>query len=239
MTDKTTGMTPENTPVSTTGQPVVGETGKPAEKTVAGTEGKKAGNMTYRIIMRVATILGILFFSFIGIVMSRPATSDAEGTINKAAHHEELLLSFEPGLKYQVSIRETGKLDKNVSGEDAGMIDSGNPLQSVSMQIVNATDRHIYPHILGIEYRVHVRDDGWDERWRSDGISAGTVDPDQWIDALQIRLTGEIADNYDIRYRVHEPGTGWLDWTENGKTAGTIGSDEGVDGITVEIVKKN
>ena len=37
---------------------------------------------------------------------------------------------------------------------------------------------------------------------------------------IQIRLTGEAAEKYDIYYRVHCQDDGWLGWAKNGEKAG-------------------
>ncbi len=43
------------------------------------------------------------------------------------------------------------------------------------------------------------------------------------MEAVEIRLTGELAEHYNIRYRPTWPGIGWQDWVTDGQTAGTTG----------------
>ena len=43
------------------------------------------------------------------------------------------------------------------------------------------------------------------------------------VEAIQINLTGEMANHYDVYYRVHAESYGWLDWAKNGESAGTEG----------------
>ena len=43
------------------------------------------------------------------------------------------------------------------------------------------------------------------------------------MEAIKIHLTGELANQYDIYYRVHIQDFGWLDWASNGTVAGSTG----------------
>ena len=58
-----------------------------------------------------------------------------------------------------------------------------------------------------IEIRAHVPEIGWQD-WTTG--TAGTVGRNLPIEALQIRLTGDVAQNYDVWYRVHSAVFGWL-----------------------------
>lgn len=53
-----------------------------------------------------------------------------------------------------------------------------------------------------------------------------------------MKLTGEMAQNYDIYYRVHVQNYGWLAWTKNGGNAGTEGMSLRMEGIQIQLVKK-
>lgn len=63
-----------------------------------------------------------------------------------------------------------------------------------------------------IEARAHVANIGWQE-WRSSGY-IGTVGQGLAIQALELRLNGSLANQYDIYYRVHSAGYGWLGWAK-------------------------
>lgn len=43
------------------------------------------------------------------------------------------------------------------------------------------------------------------------------------MEAVRLKLTGELAEHYDIYYRVHSQSYGWLGWAKNGEIAGTAG----------------
>ena len=58
------------------------------------------------------------------------------------------------------------------------------------------------------------------------------------LEAYKVRLTGELAEQYDVYYRSYVQGIGWLDWAENGETSGTLGYAKELYIIQVKLVKK-
>lgn len=66
-----------------------------------------------------------------------------------------------------------------------------------------------------IKYRAHVAEIGW-QTWVTSGIQAGTTGKSSAIEAVQVELTDEYIDKYDIYYRVHVPSKGWLGWAKLG-----------------------
>ena len=46
------------------------------------------------------------------------------------------------------------------------------------------------------------------------------VDKVKRLEAIRIKLTDELAENYDIYYRVHAQEFGWLGWAKNGEVQG-------------------
>ena len=58
------------------------------------------------------------------------------------------------------------------------------------------------------------------------------------MEAIEIKLTGQIANYYDIYYRVHVQEFGWLDWAKNGESAGTAGYSYRLEAIEIRLVEK-
>ncbi|MDY4307820.1 hypothetical protein SNF32_13465 [Enterococcus mundtii] len=58
-----------------------------------------------------------------------------------------------------------------------------------------------------------MRSIGWQNYVRDDAIS-GTTDRKLRTEAIRIRLTGQLAEHYDVYYRVHSAYFGWLGWTK-------------------------
>lgn len=89
-----------------------------------------------------------------------------------------------------------------------------------------------------IEYRSHVQSTGWETQWCKNGQISGSYGDGKRIEAVQIRLTGELAEVYDIQYRVHVQGYGWTHLVKNGETAGTEGQGRRVEAIQIYLIPK-
>lgn len=89
----------------------------------------------------------------------------------------------------------------------------------------------------GVAYGVHVEGIGWQES-RKNGGTAGTVGEKRRIEAITLRLTGEIASAYDIWYRAHVQNVGWMSWAKNGQKSGTQGLSLRVEAIEVSVRAK-
>ena len=87
-----------------------------------------------------------------------------------------------------------------------------------------------------IEYRVHAANAGW-LGWTSGGSETGSSG--NQIEAIEIKLTGDISKYCDVYYRVHTDRLGWLGWAKNGMTAGTTGCSLGVQAVQIAVVYKN
>ena len=70
------------------------------------------------------------------------------------------------------------------------------------------------------------------------GAIAGTTGQSKGLEAIKIRLTGEISKQYDIEYRVYVEGKGWQDRKQNGEIAGTTGESRQIEAIEITLVKK-
>lgn len=92
-----------------------------------------------------------------------------------------------------------------------------------------------YGHSGSIQVRGHVSNIGW-QQWSAG--RCGTTGKAQRLEAVQIRLTGEAAEKYDIWYCAHVSGIGWLDWACNGAAAGSAGKGRAIEAIKVALVEK-
>ncbi len=96
-----------------------------------------------------------------------------------------------------------------------------------------------------IVYTTHVQKYGWQGKledqstWKKNGQMAGTNGEAKRLEAICINLTGEMAEKYDIYYRVHAQSYGWLGWAKNGAPAGTAGYGKRLEGIQIVLVPKN
>ena len=60
---------------------------------------------------------------------------------------------------------------------------------------------------------------GWEKK--ANNTAAGILNGGKRMEAIKLHLTGELAEKYDIYYRVHTQTFGWLDWAKNGEPSGT------------------
>lgn len=90
----------------------------------------------------------------------------------------------------------------------------------------------------GIKYKTHIQDIGWESSWSQDGEMSGTQGQSKRLEAISIELYGEVAEYYDIYYRVHAQDIGWMGWAKNGEYAGTAGRSARLEGIQIVLVPK-
>ena len=91
--------------------------------------------------------------------------------------------------------------------------------------------------LLPYHYCLLLPDIGW-QGWQSNGAISGTSGQSKRLEAIQIKLTGELVNKYDIYYRVHAQEFGWLDWAKNGESAGTAGYSYRLEAIEIKLVDK-
>lgn len=81
---------------------------------------------------------------------------------------------------------------------------------------------------------------GWEEEagrgWKTSKQMSGTEGLSYRLEAIQIELTGDDADQFDIYYQVHAQNMGWLGWAKNGESAGTAAYGYRLEGIKIVIV---
>lgn len=58
------------------------------------------------------------------------------------------------------------------------------------------------------------------------------------LQAVSMKLTDELAEQYDIYYRVHMTDGKWLDWASNGGSAGSIDLKQRINAISIKLVTK-
>ena len=143
---------------------------------------------------------------------------------------------------YRVHSQTYGWLDWACNGEVAGTTGLSKRAEAIQVVVVEKgedppgdTDE---PSVLNnVTYKAHVQTYGWTS-WSDSGETAGTTGESKRLEAVQIKLTGEMAEHYDVYYRVHVQGYGWLDWACNGETAGTTGLSRRVEAIQIVLVEK-
>ncbi len=131
-------------------------------------------------------------------------------------------------VEYQAHVQNIGWQAAVKDGATAGT--SG---QSLRVEALRVSLAHA-DYSGGVQIRAHVQDIGW-QGWSTTG---GTTGQSKRVEAMQIRLTGEMANHYDVYYRVHAQNIGWMGWAKNGEQAGTEGMSLRLEAIQVKLVPK-
>ena len=136
-----------------------------------------------------------------------------------------------PQVTYQTHVQSYGWQGVVCDGETSGTSGQAKRLEAIRTNLHD-------PEVSGnIEYATHVQSYGW-MNWVSDGALSGTEGQAKRLEAIKIRLTGEMAEKYDVYYRVHAQSYGWLGWAKNGKEAGTEGMAKRLEAIQIVLVEK-
>jgi uncharacterized protein YjdB len=134
-----------------------------------------------------------------------------------------------PTLSYAAYVEKQGWLP-SVSKGEVGTTGASVRMEAFKVEVKSS--------IAGsISYRAHVQNKGW-LSWEEDGDFAGTQGQSLAIEAIQIKLTGELAKNFDVLYRVHSQGIGWTEWADNGNVAGVTGQKRRLEAFQVKLKAK-
>ena len=127
-----------------------------------------------------------------------------------------------PVLSYAAHVSYVGWMAPVTDGMQAGTTGQARSIEALELALA-------WPgHEGAVEASAHVQDIGWMD-WASGMV--GTTGQGRHMEAVCLRLTGELAERYDVWYRVHAANVGWLGWASNGETAGTTGLGWGIEGI--------
>ena len=140
---------------------------------------------------------------------------------------------------YRTHVQTFGWQGWKYNGQMSGTSGQAKRLEGINIKLTNK------PYSGSIVYTTHVQTYGWQgnennpNTWRRDGDMSGTSGEAKRLEAIRIALTGEMAEHYDVYYRVHAQSFGWLGWAKNGEAAGTAGLAKRLEGIQIVLVPKN
>lgn len=150
----------------------------------------------------------------------------------------EVLGKETPNVTYRTHVQTYGWQGWKYNGQMSGTSGQAKRLEGIEIEITN---QDCYGDIV---YTTHVQSYGWQDdlndksTWSSDGEMSGTWGEAKRLEAICIALTGEMAEKYDVYYRVHAQTYGWLGWAKNGEAAGTAGYSKRLEGIQIVLVPK-
>ena len=141
-------------------------------------------------------------------------------------------------IAYRTHVQTFGWQGWKYNGQMSGTSGQAKRLEGINIKLTNK------PYSGSIVYTTHVQSIGWQgnennpNTWFRDGQMAGTSGRAKRLEAIRIALTGEMAEHYDVYYRVHAQTYGWLAWAKNGEAAGTAGLSKRLEGIQIVLVPK-
>jgi uncharacterized protein YjdB/uncharacterized lipoprotein YddW (UPF0748 family) len=133
-------------------------------------------------------------------------------------------------VSYRTHVQNIGWQSVVGDGVIAGTTGKGYRLESIDINVDSE-------YSGSVKYRTHIQDIGWSS-WVEDGADSGTTGMGKRLEAIRIKLTGELAEKFDIYYRVHAQDYGWLGWAKNGGIAGTTGKGKRLEAIQIVLVEK-
>ncbi len=154
---------------------------------------------------------------------------------------------YGPNVMYKTHVQSYGWQKWVTDGMMSGTSGQAKRLEGININITNKRNSisgEVYDG--DVVYTTHVQKYGWqgdpnDETragWKKNGEMSGTSGEAKRLEAICIDLTGKMAEEYDIYYRVHAQSYGWLGWAKNGEPAGTAGHAKRLEGIQIILVDK-
>lgn len=131
-------------------------------------------------------------------------------------------------IKYTTNVTGSGWQSYVSDGQTSGTTGQSKSIKGVKIMVNKKIPAG------SVQYSTHVSNVGW-QSYYQDNSQSGTQNK---VEAIKIRLTGELANTYDIYYRVHVAEVGWMGWTSNGQPAGTIRGALGVEAIEIKLLEK-
>ena len=135
-------------------------------------------------------------------------------------------------IQYEAHVSNIGWMSSKRDGSTAGTTGQSKSVEDLKVNILNPVEDgsvQISANVSGIGWQ------GWDTPSASEG---GTTGQGRAVEAVRLRLTGSLAKDYDVYYRVHASNIGWMAWAKDGGEAGTTGFGRSVEAVQIRLVKK-
>ncbi len=135
-------------------------------------------------------------------------------------------------IQYEAHVSNIGWMSSKRDGSTAGTTGQSKSVEDLKVGILNPVEDgsvQINANVSGIGWQ------GWDSPSASEG---GTTGQGRAVEAVRLRLTGSLAKDYDVYYRVHASNIGWMAWAKDGEEAGTTGMSCSLEAVQIKLIKK-
>ena len=137
-------------------------------------------------------------------------------------------------LTYRAHVSNVGWQGAVSDGATAGTTGRGLALEDLKLSL----DSSDYSDGSSVQIDAHVSGIGW-QGWDTPSASeGGTTGQGRAVEAVRLRLTGSLAKDYDVYYRVHASNIGWMAWAKDGEEAGTTGMSCSLEAVQIKLIKK-
>ncbi|TYC86363.1 Ig domain-containing protein [Acetobacterium wieringae] len=145
-----------------------------------------------------------------------------------------VMAAAQPSVSYRTHVQNEGWQNYVSDGTISGTSGKSLRLEGIEIKLDSRGAD------VGISYQTHIENIGWEadtgRGWKNNGVMSGTSGLSYRLEAIQIKLTGADADQFDVYYQVHAQNIGWMGWAKNGESAGTAGFGYRLEGIRIEVV---
>lgn len=138
---------------------------------------------------------------------------------------------------YTGKVQDQGTTAEIAQGNTVGTTGKSKRLEGITLYLNQDTANANLPS-GSIQYATHLSSTGWTD-WASQGEFSGSEDGSKGMEAVKIKLTGDLAKYYDIYYRTYVQQYGWLGWAKNGQTAGTSKISYRMEAMQIKLVSKD
>lgn len=135
-------------------------------------------------------------------------------------------------IQYEAHVSNIGWMSSKRDGSTAGTTGQSKSVEDLKVSILNHVEDgsvQINANVSGVGWQ------GWDTPSASEG---GTTGQGRAVEAVRLRLTGSLAKDYDVCYRVHASNIGWMAWAKDGEEAGTTGMSCSLEAVQIKLIKK-
>lgn len=151
------------------------------------------------------------------------------GSYNKS---QDAYFSIGQSITYQAHVQDQGWLAAVQDGVQAGTTGSGLRMEALRVDLSALPEQYAGS---GLDMGAHIQNYG-DTPAAGDMI--GKVGESKRVEAIWMSLTGTLAADYDVYYRVHVQDIGWMGWACDGAHAGTAGLSKRIESVQIQLVKK-
>ncbi|GHT80800.1 hypothetical protein FACS1894125_0300 [Actinomycetota bacterium] len=129
-------------------------------------------------------------------------------------------------IQYVSTIKTIGDDTERENGITSGTVDRELPLTNLTVNLSSKTPG-------SVKYRLYIPSQNEWTQWVADGDNPMPIASDAAFSAVQVRLSGEIANTTNVLYRTHLNTAKWMEWQSNGLISGNYDANDFIDAVEI------